>query len=371
MFGNIWQSRCVVQGGMRQKLISIQYLRGFAAMFVLASHALLYPLVEHNLAYGRLGWMGVILFFVISGFIMVAVTGEGRFSARDFLRRRFIRIVPMYWGATLIAAGLALFAPSLFKTTVYDTGQLLLSLLFIPFHNPVSGGIHPLYKLGWTLNYEVFFYVCFALLAFLGAQARVVWLTIAFAALTATGVLLRPEAAIAQFYTTFMPLAFCAGAWLGLATIRGTISALPRPLIYAVAFVGLVGLVEGFSWDNQGLVEDGSAFVGLLAFASTLVLLAVRLEDALPKVRLLELIGDASYSIYLVHIYEVAILAGLVFKLLDPANLWADYLVAAVSIAGGTLAGIAIYRWVEMPALRFFNGVFGNKRAVPLPAAAE
>ena len=80
---------------MRQKFISIQYLRGFAAMFVLASHALLYPLVEHNLAYGRLGWMGVILFFVISGFIMVAVTGEGRFSARDFLRRRFTRIVPM------------------------------------------------------------------------------------------------------------------------------------------------------------------------------------------------------------------------------------------------------------------------------------
>ena len=271
----------------------------------------------------------------------------------------------------MIAAGLALFAPSLFKTTVYDTGQLLLSLLFIPFHNPVSGGIHPLYKLGWTLNYEVFFYVCFALLAFLGAQARVVWLTIGFAALTAIGVLLRPEPAIAQFYTTFMPLAFCAGAWLGLATIRGTIHALPRPLIYAVAAVGLAGLVEGFSWDNQGLVEDGTAFVGLLAFASMLVLLAVRFEDTLPKLRLLELIGDASYSIYLVHIYEVAILAGVAFKLLDPANLWADYLVAAVSIAGGTLAGIAIYRWVEMPALRFFTGGFGNKRAVPLPAAAE
>src|SRR5687768_6729717 len=144
---------------MRHKFISIQYLRGLAAILVLASHALLYPLLEHDLAYGRLGWLGVILFFVISGFIMVAVTGEGKFSASDFLRRRFIRIVPMYGAATLLAAALALFAPQLFKTTVYDGAELVMSLLFIPFYNPVSGGIHPLYKLGWTLNYEIFFYV--------------------------------------------------------------------------------------------------------------------------------------------------------------------------------------------------------------------
>ena len=355
---------------MRQKLISIQYLRGFAAVLVLASHALLYPILEHTLGYSRLGWMGVILFFVISGFIMVAVTGEGRFSATDFLRRRFIRIVPMYWGATLIAAALALLAPSLFKTTVYDTGQLLLSLLFIPFHNPVSGGIHPLYKLGWTLNYEIFFYVCFALLAFLGAQARVVWLTLAFAVLTLIGVLFRPEPAIAQFYTSFMPLAFCAGAWLGLATLRGTIGAMPRPVIYTVGVLGVAGLLEGFAVD-RGLIEDGLAFVGLVAFASSLVLLAVRFEASLPRVKLLERIGDASYSIYLVHIYEVAILAGLAFKLLDPADLWADYLVAAVSIAGGTLAGIIVYHWVEMPALRYFNGIFGKKPLPQTPAAAE
>jgi exopolysaccharide production protein ExoZ len=352
---------------MRHKFISVQYLRGFAAMFVLASHALLYPLVGHHLGYSRLGWMGVILFFVISGFIMVAVTGEGRFSPMDFLRRRFIRIVPMYWGATLIAAGLALFAPSLFKTTVYDTGQLVLSLLFIPFHNPVSGGIHPLYKLGWTLNYEVFFYVCFALLAFLGAQARVIGLTVAFSVLTAIGAMLRPEPAIAEFYTSFMPLAFCAGAWIGLATLRGRITTLPRPAVYAVALIGLVGLVEGFSVD-RGLLEDGLAFIGLAAFASALVLLAVRFEHALPRIHLLELIGDASYSIYLVHIYEVAILAGLAFKLLDPADLWADYFIAAVSVVGGTVAGIVVYRWVEMPALCYFNGVFGKKRPLPVPA---
>ena len=353
---------------MRHKFISIQYLRGLAAILVLASHALLYPLLEHDLAYGRLGWLGVILFFVISGFIMVAVTGEGRFSPTDFLRRRFIRIVPMYWGATLVAAALALLAPQLFKTTVYDTGQLVLSLLFVPFFNPVSGGIHPLYKLGWTLNYEVFFYVCFALLAFLGARARVVWLTAAFTSLAVLGALFHPQPAIPQFYTSFMPLAFCAGAWLGLATLSGQLGALSWGSVCVAVLLAIAGLVEGFVVDYGGLVEDGVAFIGLVAFASVLVLLAVRLERNLPRVALLEQIGDASYSIYLVHIYEVAILAGFAFMLLNPADIWADYVVAAVSIAGGTVAGLLVYRLVERPVLRLVNSLFGGRRPAEAPA---
>jgi exopolysaccharide production protein ExoZ len=355
---------------MRQKLVSVQYLRGFAAVLVLASHALLYPLVEPELGFGRLGWLGVILFFVISGFIMVVVTGEGRFSPGDFLRRRFTRIVPMYWAATLIAAMLALLVPQLFKTTVYDTGQLVLSLLFVPFFNPVSGGIHPLYKLGWTLNYEVFFYACFALLAFLGAAGRVIWLTVAFAVLGLIGALFQPQSAIPQFYTSFMPLAFCAGAWLGLMTLRGGISALSRPLLVVVFGLGLVGLLGGFLIDH-GVVEDVAAFAGFVLFASALLLLAVRLEEHLPYVALLERIGDASYSIYLVHIYEVAILSGLAFKLLDPADLLADYVVAMISIVGGTVAGLVLYRFVEQAMLGFFNDAFGSRRARAVPKPAE
>lgn len=357
---------------MQHKFISIQYLRGLAAVLVLASHALLYPLLERDLAFGRLGWLGVILFFVISGFIMVVVTGEGRFSAIGFLRRRFIRIVPMYWGATLLAAALALLAPHLFKTTVYDTGQLLSSLLFIPFYNPASGGIHPLYKLGWTLNYEVFFYVCFALLAFLGARARVIWLTVAFTALAALGALLQPQAAIPQFYTSFMPLAFCAGAWLGLATLSGQAGALSRAGVAVALVLAMLGLAEGFAVDRGSFVEDGFAFAGFVVFATVLVLLAVRFERSLPRVALLEQIGDASYSIYLVHIYEVAVLAGLAFTLLNPADIWADYVVALASIIGGTVAGLLVYRFVERPVLRLANALFGGRRpAAATQAAAE
>ncbi|SHE40243.1 acyltransferase family protein [Devosia limi] len=336
---------------MRHKFISIQYLRGLAAMLVLASHALLYPLADEQLGFGRLGWLGVILFFAISGFIMVAVTGDGRFSALEFLRRRAIRIVPMYWGATLLAAILALLAPQIFKTTVYDGAELVMSLLFIPFYNPSSGGIHPLYKLGWTLNYEVFFYVCFALLAFLGATARVVWLTLALGSLAVIGLVFQPQGAIPQFYTSFVPLAFCAGAWIGLASLRGWPERIPAHWLLAVLLSGVAGFAEGFLWD-RGLVEDGVAFIGFVAFAVALMLLGLRLEPRMPRIALLERIGDASYSIYLVHIYEVAVLSGVAFLVLDRANIWADYLVAAASIVGGTLVGLMLFTLVERPLLQ-------------------
>ncbi len=348
---------------MRQKLLSIQYLRGIAALLVLASHALLYPMVEPNSDFHRLGWLGVILFFVISGFIMVTVVGEGRFDAWKFLRRRAIRIVPMYWGATILAAILALALPSMFKTTVFDGGQLLLSLLFVPFYNPISHEIRPLYKLGWTLNYEAFFYVCFALLAFVGTVPRVVLLTAAFTALALIGLAVVPFLAVEEFYTSYMPLAFCAGAWLGVATLRGGIAALPAAIPVAIAVLGLCGLIEGFAVEH-GALESGLSFAGFAVFASALVLLGVRYEFRLPHVAILELAGDASYSIYLVHIYAVAVVAGVGFKLFDASNVFANAGVVAVAMVGGVVGGLIVYRFIEQPLLNLLRS---RKHAKPLP----
>lgn len=345
---------------MTSKLVTIQYLRGLAALLVLLSHALLYPLAEQTLAYGRLGWMGVILFFAISGFIMVSVTDKGRFDPAQFMRRRVLRIVPLYWTFTFIAAGLTLVAPHLFKTTIFDAQQLVLSLVFVPFYNPASHGLHPLYKLGWTLNYEMFFYVCFALLAMLTARRRVIGLTLAFAGLALAGRLAAPGDAILQFYTSFMPLAFVAGAWLGLAQIEGRLALLPRPAIGLSAVIGLIGLLVGFA-EQSGRVEDGLAFVGFLAFAISAMSVLVRLDAVLPRLAWLERLGDASYSIYLVHIFAVALLAGLGLRLIGADHPGAVAVVTALAVVGGVAIGLVLHRLVEKPLQRRLNA------AVPAP----
>lgn len=348
---------------MTRKIVTIQYLRGLAALLVLASHALLYPLVSEPLAFGRLGWLGVILFFVISGFIMVTVTAGARFDPLQFMRRRIERIVPLYWAFTLIAAALAFFAPQMFKTTVFDLGQLLLSLAFVPFHNPASGGIHPLYKLGWTLNYEMYFYACFALLAMVPVRARLIGMTAAYLGLAVIGMVWHPESAIGQFYTSYMPLAFIAGAWLGLAHLEGWLRGLSLPLTTLGAICALIGLMEGFAWD-AGTVEDVPAFVGLLVFALGTLGLFVRLEPYLPRLRIMERIGDASYSIYLVHIFAVALIAGLGLRVLGEEVSGPGLMaIAGLSILGGVLMGLVIYRFVEKPIMNWFRNRSAEQRA--------
>ena len=333
---------------MNTKILSIQSLRALAAILVLTSHALLYPLAEQTLAYGRLGWLGVILFFVVSGFIMVAVTGQGKFEAKAFLRRRVLRVVPLYWGFTLLAAFLALVLPDLFKSTVFDGQQLMLSLAFIPFYNPASHGLHPLYKLGWTLNYEMFFYVSFALLAVLRARQRVMVLTIAYLGLSLTGLLLHPESPIPAFYTSYMPLAFVAGAWLGVAHIEARLSDMPRSVVVPLVAIAVAGLAEGF-WLDRGVVEDETAFLGFLAFAVAATALFVSAEGHLPRLPWLEQLGDASYSIYLVHIFAVGAFAGVILKLLEPGDGFVATGAAMLAILGGLALGWACYSIIEKP----------------------
>lgn len=336
---------------MSGKIVAVQYLRAVAALLVLASHALLYPLAGENLAYGRLGWLGVILFFVISGFIMVSVTDAGRFDGRQFMRRRILRVVPLYWAFTLLAAALALLAPQLFKTTSFDGEQLALSLAFIPFYNAASNGLHPLYKLGWTLNYEMFFYACFALMAVFTARGRVLGLTFAYAALALVGFLLAPQPAIPQFYTSFLPLAFVAGCWIGLGHVEGWIAKVPRVVVLFLAAVGVAGLVEGFAW-NRGLVEDVTAFAGLLGFSGAALVLALRSEGRLPRLAWLERMGNASYSIYLVHIFAVALMAGIGLKLIGRDLPGIVPVVTVLAISTGIWMGLLLYRYVEQPLLR-------------------
>ncbi|WP_297111782.1 acyltransferase [uncultured Devosia sp.] len=336
---------------MNNKILSIQSLRALAAILVLASHALLYPLAEQTLAYGRLGWLGVIVFFVVSGFIMVAVTGQGSFEPAAFLRRRVLRVVPMYWAFTLIAALLTLILPDLFKSTVFDGEQLVLSLAFIPFYNPASHGLHPLYKLGWTLNYEMFFYVSFALLAVLRARQRVAILTVAYLGLSMVGLILHPEGPIPAFYTSYMPLAFVAGAWLGLAHVEGRLAGMTKSVSIPLAAIALAGLAEGF-WIDRGIVEDETAFLGFLACATAATALFVGVEARLPRLPMLERLGDASYSIYLVHIFAVGAFAGVMLKLLGHDNPVVAGGAVAMAIAGGLVAGWACYAMVEKPLMR-------------------
>jgi exopolysaccharide production protein ExoZ len=107
---------------------------------------------------------GVDQFFVISGFI-TAYTVRDQFglprASLSFLRRRLIRIVPLYWATTTLFALIVVLIPSGVSTPAPTSTQYVLSLIFMPYA-PSAGSVSPVFPLGWTLNYEMLFYVLFA-----------------------------------------------------------------------------------------------------------------------------------------------------------------------------------------------------------------
>jgi exopolysaccharide production protein ExoZ len=141
----------------RLKLHSVQYLRGIAALSVVVAHSISHPLPSPPFESVLIGHAGVLLFFVISGFIMVTITGD-RFEPLAFIKHRIVRIVPLYWLVTIATAASAVLIPSVFKNTTMSVSHFVASLLFIPARNPVDPRvIEPVMKLGWTLNFRCSF----------------------------------------------------------------------------------------------------------------------------------------------------------------------------------------------------------------------
>ena len=118
------------------ELLTIQYLRGLAALMVVLQHASV-PSGLARLSHLRTGDWGVEIFFVISGFVMWYTTVSRTVSPRAFMYRRAVRIVPLYWLFLTLLVAIALTAPSIMNSTVLTAGNVVQSFLFVPHYHLV------------------------------------------------------------------------------------------------------------------------------------------------------------------------------------------------------------------------------------------
>jgi len=159
-------------------LLSIQYLRGLAALGVVVLHLTWFRF--------PIGAAGVDVFFVISGFIMVAVSDRAT-SPLTFLRARAIPAVPLAWLAILFA---------LFHTTDNFIRRVLAAMAFWPTLSP-NGDWIPMLVQGWTLTYEALLYLAFAAVLLLPLQQCLIALTGGLLAFCATVTLAIPASVTA------------------------------------------------------------------------------------------------------------------------------------------------------------------------------
>jgi peptidoglycan/LPS O-acetylase OafA/YrhL len=279
---------------MPGKLNNIQALRAYAALSVVFFHTgYLIPGIS------PFGFYGVDVFFVISGFIMAGICD---IRPEKFFLRRLIRIVPTYWIATFGIFILSAVAPELLKATRPHFDELVKSLLFIPFVKE-DGLLQPLLFVGWSLNYEMYFYVVLSV-ALLFVKGKRAPLTAACVLLIVPLVLLRiPDRnALVRFYSDTRPLEFV----LGIATYYIARS-MPVRVIHKLRWILLtasalaaIELILYFTVPHSYYPQDWVAF-GVPS--AVLVLSAAALAKSGFDIRSkwIILLGDASYSMYLLH----------------------------------------------------------------------
>ena len=247
---------------------SVQALRALAALFIVFGHAGLAVMNDDVRGWewvALLGERGVQVFFVMSGFsIEWAQSRKAAHSIVDFTVRRFLRVMPTYWLATLALT--LLFIRN--GQTLSLWGNVIPSFLLVPHWSlQEPGSIYPLLVPGWTLFFEAFFYLLFALSLLLGERWRRKAVTAVLLGLVLLGSVAQPEQAIPRTYTHWMLAEFVIGIWLargirrwGLPPVWAVIGV---PLGFGSMFVGhafqqpVLELLGMFLWMAGMLASEG------------------------------------------------------------------------------------------------------------------
>lgn len=314
-------------GGMLQ---SIQMLRGLAAVLVVISH--FGPIEKKYFASQilpesvNLGMSGVDLFFVISGFVMVAVTrGKGGFpDTARFLWNRAVRIFPTYWVYFAITLAVFLVKPGWVNSS-YGTPDLVRSFFLLQTSTP-------LIAVAWSLTCELWFYIVFACMLVLPVKRvhfLIVWAVILLA-------FHSPEVPLHAFGLEFILGALVASAYF--AGIR-----VSKRLCGAVVFAGAAFAVNTIF----PMPDLPRAVVFGLPYAALVLFLVQAERDGMRFPRFSVVLGDASYSVYLSHVLVLSAIGKIVFAFNLPSS--PSVLIAMFSTS--MLSALLAYRWIELPTI--------------------
>lgn len=334
-------------------LISVQLLRALAAWLVVGHHVmqLFFNFEAHNALEDLLvekGGAGVDVFFVISGLVIFLATADKALTPWRFMLMRVARIAPAYWFYTVLLAGLAAAMPSMFADVELELGHILLSMFFIPAQNPAGYGVYPLLDVGWTLNFEMLFYCLFAV-ALLVPEAYRLWVVAVLLYLLCY--VIGPVFDLADgFYRNDIVLEFLMGVAIGMLYRRGLCRARP--------WLALLGIMAALAAIYYGADVPRALEWGLPS--AVLVISCVALEPYLRGSRCIKMLGDCSYSVYLLHV--LVLCAGrwaIEHRGVDP------YTMVPVCIVIIALGAFASYHVLERGTHRRLKRWFGIDDAIP------
>ncbi|MEA5457538.1 acyltransferase [Arcicella sp. LKC2W] len=336
---------------------SIQFLRGLAALAVVIHHTGGYVkrYYEPHLLLGdyfSIGFAGVDLFFVISGFI-IHFTSKNYLNnpskIKEYLSKRFIRVYPIYWIITTLLFTLGWLITNVLHKNVFSIGYphtfiaYLQTYLLFPLHfaiNPVT----------WTLSYEIFFYVIFALLI---VSKRLIIIPLLILLGSFYNIFISQSGSELTYFNFIFSgynFEFALGCLIFQFYEKIQLSKALSLILLSVA----IFIIIYFGYD----VSDVDSFQRVLTFGlpSGLILLTLlNLEKngfiSFPKLFLT--LGDSSYALYLIHfpmmllMNKIPQMLGYQFTAIQEIN-YSYFIIISIVITS-----IFVHKWIEKPIAKF------------------
>jgi exopolysaccharide production protein ExoZ len=254
-------------------------------------------------------------------------------------------------------AFLLLALPQLFNTATFDLRGLILSYLFIPY-TPSSANQAPVLSVGWTLSYEMYFYLLVALGLFLSRKQFLIALGCFFAAST-----LLPwpvSGPIAATITNSLLLEFYAGFLIGTAYKSG----MKLPTWVSCAFLAC-GAALFYAWIAGTITTARALSWGLPSVLLVAGSVFLERSASVNFPRWLMALGDSSYSLYLSHFLLLPVVFKAAAMLEIVQSIPPDGFIVLGSICC-CVGGYSSYRLLEVPLLRYLsNARQRNFSAVP------
>jgi exopolysaccharide production protein ExoZ len=344
---------------MNKNIISLQYLRAYAAILVVLNHVWTGGYIAKSLGFHHIGGFGVDVFFITSGFIMcytLASSFSNPFSiAKDFIVRRIIRIYPAY-----LIALIPFFLLYIFKQFKNHNeisfgviiGNLLLSPGFIP---------NPDYKMflavAWTLVYEMFFYVIFSIAIVLSKNKTQA--ISRFSTVIIFMVILTNLFGLQGDRLGWVNLNYIIGDTLMLNFVMGAFCYFFYHTMQRMKFSGFMPplLILILTTYASTLATAGVPRFFCFGLIAVLVVIITLMTEVKKPSKVLTLLGNASYSIYLTHLL-CAIFSQKIQEKIDINQDIIGFLISTIAI----FLGVLFYKLIEQPLtnviLKKYKSVF-------------
>ncbi|PUA27250.1 MAG: hypothetical protein B0W54_11645 [Cellvibrio sp. 79] len=316
-----------------EKIPNLDGLRAFACIFVVISH-----IPKAGFA-GLIGAVGVGVFFTLSGFLMGYLYARqpcNSASVHHYAIARFARIVPIYWLVISLCVLLSMIEGGDFPLRIDTLGSIVR-------HYGLGGNVGPF----WSIPLEIQYYVFFVFIWYCLSLRQKTSLPLLFAGLVCIVLIATND----HWPNLSLPNKlhfFLAGTIAGIAPRAFWTTQKRAPLLIALQLIALAAILFPLSlnYDSERFYDS----IGLsVAFALAIYLLSfsTKVSAALLASKPIRKIGQASFSIYLIHV--LVLYYGAQLLQLDHHHFHPLWLLTAVA---ATALPIVISHYIEMPLQR-------------------